>query len=97
MEWRDSPAWFFRRSLGEFMAELRPHRCGSCKHHIEGPSACLGRCALESWQPGLDALRFVRDRELGCYQGMGVDLWVPKNPGWSGTATSSTPPSSQWD
>jgi hypothetical protein len=26
-----------------------------------------------------DAIRFVRDRELACYRGWGVDYWRPKN------------------
>jgi hypothetical protein len=46
-----------------------------------GPTPCTGICLNKEWQPQTDAIRFVRDRELACYRGWGLDSWQPRNGG----------------
>jgi hypothetical protein len=63
------------------METVRRRRCETCLHHRQGPTPCTGICLNRDWQPKTDAIRFVRDRELACYQGWGVDSWEPRNGG----------------
>lgn len=70
------------------MDTLLLRRCETCASFQQGPSACTGTCHNLVWQPIGDAKRYVRDRELGCYGGMGHDYWRPKtidNPGSNGS------------
>lgn len=76
------------------MDSVRRRRCETCGFHQAGPTPCTGICHNWKWQPRSDAIRFVRDRELACYQGWGVDFWRPKNgsgPGGGPTGVSSGP------
>lgn len=60
------------------MDGVRRKRCETCADHVAGPTPCTGICRNLIWQPKSDAARFVRDRELACYGGWGVDHWRPK-------------------
>jgi hypothetical protein len=61
------------------MDSVPKRRCETCIFHLQGKSPCTGICLNRSWQPTGDAQRFVRDRELGCYGGWGVDHWQSKD------------------
>jgi hypothetical protein len=60
------------------MDTVRRRRCETCAFHQAGPTPCTGICLNIDWQPRTDATRFVRDRELACYGGWGIDHWRPK-------------------
>lgn len=60
------------------METVRRRRCATCQFHSIGPTPCTGTCLNKSWQPNTDAIRFVRDRELACYRGWGIDSWQPR-------------------
>jgi hypothetical protein len=60
------------------MDGVRRKRCETCVYHVAGPTPCTGFCRNLVWQPKSDAGRFVRDRELACYGGWGIDYWSPK-------------------
>ena len=60
------------------MDGVRRKRCETCVYHVSGPTPCTGICRNLVWQPQSDAIRFVRDRELACYCGWGIDYWSPK-------------------
>ena len=60
------------------MDGVRRKRCETCVYHVAGPTPCTGFCRNLVWQPTSDASRFVRDRELACYGGWGIDFWSPK-------------------
>ena len=56
-----------------------PRRCGTCRFHRKGPTPCTGRCLHPDLQPPNGHVRpFVRERELHCYGGWGLDYWEPK-------------------
>jgi hypothetical protein len=63
------------------MDTVRRRRCETCAFHQAGPTPCTGICLNIEWQPRTDAIRFVRDRELACYGGWGIDHWRPKDNG----------------
>lgn len=78
------------------METVRRRRCATCRFHREGPTPCTGTCANIEWQPKSGVTRFVRERELACYRGWGIDSWQPRNggaasggPGSSGAGGSS--------
>ncbi len=56
-----------------------PRRCGTCRFHRAGLTACVGRCQHPKLQPPAEFVRpLVRERELHCYLGWGRDFWEPK-------------------
>ena len=60
------------------MDGVRRKRCETCVYHVAGPTPCTGICRNLVWQPTSNAIRFVRDRELACYGGWGIDYWSPR-------------------
>ena len=70
--------WGSPNDEGDHMDGVRRKRCETCVHHVAGPTPCTGICRNLAWQPKTDALRFVRDRELACYGGWGIDYWLPR-------------------
>lgn len=61
------------------MESVRRRRCETCAFHQQGPTPCTGFCRNLDWQPQGGAIRFVRDRELACYGGWGIDFWRSRN------------------
>jgi hypothetical protein len=84
LQWGAARRWGLPRE-GKAMDTVRRRRCETCDSHEPGPTPCTGICRNPEWQPRSDAIRFVRDRELACYRGWGIDYWRPK----SGSAPSA--------
>jgi hypothetical protein len=51
------------------------HCCANCVHFRRGGSACTGRCAHPARRSPTEVDPYVRDGELACRRGWGVDLW----------------------
>ncbi len=59
------------------METVLARRCETCCHHAPGASPVLGTCRHPRRQPPTGTvIPFVRNRELGCYGGWGVDSWL---------------------
>lgn len=45
-----------------------------------GDTPFNGTCANKQWQPAGGVIRLVRENELACYGGWGVDCFTPRGP-----------------
>jgi hypothetical protein len=65
--------------------------CANCIHHRAGDSPFTGTCAQREWQPAGGVIRLVRENELACYGGWGVDSFEPKAPGGGDAPGGNSP------
>jgi hypothetical protein len=59
------------------METILARRCETCCHHRLAETSILGSCGHPERQPPPGhVIPFVRNRELGCYGGWGIDQWL---------------------